>query len=236
MTDLLLSFHQVMPGYLDFMSVFGLQLDQREVRFSGFRVQSTLDMPQAKRPSVPLLGRSGVGYQLCYNLKAVVDKGDSGKGKGREWTKRQAALHHQFDIENGKALWICTEGRKKDGLFDRIRDLTSDTKGQEHWSYGTKDESFRSSLATHMTCCHWSIEEWRTYMGWLEDTVEKEVSKTKPEKPESVTDYESDSCRNPWQPQPCCRSDSQELHLGGSPACPELRRPSQRSYHDPRSQ
>jgi hypothetical protein len=26
MTDLLLSFHQVMPGYLDFMSVFGSNL------------------------------------------------------------------------------------------------------------------------------------------------------------------------------------------------------------------
>jgi hypothetical protein len=176
MTDLLLSFHQVMPGYLDFMSVFGLQLDQREVRFSGFHEQSTLNVPKAKRPAVPPLGRSGHGYQLCYNLKAIVDKGDQGgKGDGREWSKRQAAIHHQFDVDNGNSLWICTEGRKTDGLFDRIRDLTSDTKRREDWSYGNKEESFRSSLATHLTCCHWSIEEWRMYMGWLEETVETDV-------------------------------------------------------------
>lgn len=174
MTNLLLSFHQVMPSYLDFMSAFGLQLDQREVRFSGFHEQSTLGVPLAKRPAVPQLGRSGRGYHLCYNLKAVVDKG--GKGKEKEWSKRQAAIHHQFDVDTGTALWICTEGRKIDGLFDRIRDLTSDVRRREDWSYGTIEESFRASLATHLTCCHWSIEEWRTYMGWLEETVEKEVS------------------------------------------------------------
>jgi hypothetical protein len=172
MINLLLSFHQVMPSYLDFMSVFGLQLNQREVRFSGFHEQSTLAASLSKRPAVPELGRSGHGFQLCYNLKAVVDKG--GKGKDR-WSIRQAAIHHQFDVDNGIALWICTEGRK-DGLFTRIRDLTSDAKRPEDWSYGSRDESLRSSLATHLTCCHWSIEEWRMYMGWLEDTVEKEVS------------------------------------------------------------
>ncbi|ORY12543.1 hypothetical protein BCR34DRAFT_563656 [Clohesyomyces aquaticus] len=173
MTNLLLSFHQVMPSYLDFMSVFGLQLDQRDLRFSGFHEQTTLGVPQSKRPAVPQLGRSGHGYQLCYNLKAVVDKG--GEGKRKEWSKRHAAIHHQFDVDNGTALWICTEGRKKDGLFDRIRDLTSDDKRKEDWSYGSKEESFISSLATHLTCCHWSIEEWRMYMGWLEETVEKET-------------------------------------------------------------
>jgi hypothetical protein len=40
-------------------------------------------------------------------------------------------------------------------------------------------------------------------MGWLEDTVEKEVRKANPEKPESVTSDDSDSRRNQWQPQPC---------------------------------
>ncbi|OAL52682.1 hypothetical protein IQ07DRAFT_642349 [Pyrenochaeta sp. DS3sAY3a] len=173
MSNLLLSFHQVMPTYLDFMSAFGLQLVQKEVRFSGFHEQSTLSAPNSKRPSVSQLDRSGHGYQLCYNLKAIVDKG--GKGKDKDWSKRQAAIHHQFDADNGKALWICTEGRKLNGLFDRIRDLTSDTSRQEDWTYDTKEASFVSSLATHLTCCHWSIEGWRVYMGWLEDTVEKET-------------------------------------------------------------
>lgn len=174
MANLLFSYHQVMPSYLDFVSVFGAQLEQREVRYSGFHEQSTLGVQVSKRTAVPNLGRSGRGYQLCYNLKTIVDKG--GKGKEKEWSKRQAALHHQFDVDNGNALWICTEGRTSGGLFDRIRDLTQDDKRRQDWSYGNKVECFRSSLATHLSCCHWSIEEWRSHMGWLEEIIEKEAS------------------------------------------------------------
>ncbi|KAJ4379240.1 hypothetical protein N0V86_005285 [Didymella sp. IMI 355093] len=172
MTTLLFSFHQVMPSYLDFVSVFGLQINQREIRFSGFYEQSTLSVSPTKRAEVPPLNRSGRGYQLCYNLKAIVDKGEKEKDR---WSIRQAAIHHQFDVEKGTALWICTEGRKAEGLFDRIRDLTSDPKRPEDYSYGTTDEAIRSSLATHLTCCHWSVEEWRTYMAWLEETVRRET-------------------------------------------------------------
>jgi hypothetical protein len=174
MVNLLFSFHQVMPSYLDFISVFGTQLQQREVRYSGFHEQSTLRVEETKRPAVATLGRSGCYYQVCYNLKAVVDKG--GKGKHKEWSIRQAALHHQFDAKNGNALWICTEGRGSGGLFDRIRDLTQDERRRQDWSYANNVECFRSSLATHLTCCHWSIEEWRPYMTWLEEIVDKEVN------------------------------------------------------------
>ncbi|KAF3046160.1 hypothetical protein E8E11_000049 [Didymella keratinophila] len=172
MANLLLTFHQVIPSYLDFMSLFGLQYQQRDIRFSGFHAQSTLSVALAKRPAVPQLGRSGHGYQLCYNLKSIFDKGGNGKDR---WSVRPAALHHQFDVANGKALWICTEGGKAEGVFHRIQDLTSDLNRMEDWSYGTQEESFRSSLATHLTCCYWSVEEWRTYMGWLEKNVEEET-------------------------------------------------------------
>lgn len=175
MATKLLSFHQVMPSYLDFISVFGRQLQQRNIRFSGFHEQSTLAVPLAKRLAIPQLNRSGYGYQLCYNLKAVADKGEV-KREEERWSIRQAALHHQFDLEKGTALWICTEGRKDGGLFDRVRDMTSDITRKEDWSYNTFEESFRSSLATHLTCCHWSVEEWRAYISWLEDKVETGVS------------------------------------------------------------
>ncbi|KAF2469602.1 uncharacterized protein BDR25DRAFT_228622 [Lindgomyces ingoldianus] len=177
MTELLLSFHQVMPSYLDFMSAFGVQLEQRDARFSGFHEQSTLGRPKDRRPAVSELGRSGHGYQLCYNLKSVIDKAEPGKEK--DWSIRQAALYHQFDVENNTALWICTEGRKDDGLFDRIRDLTSDDKRPEDWKYDSKADGFRSSLATHLACCHWSIEEWRTYVGWLETNAATRGSREK---------------------------------------------------------
>src|SRR4051812_6406937 len=66
----ILSYHQVMPSYLDFMAVFGRQSDARDLRFSGFREQTLFSNPSLM-PSEPGLGRSGVQFQLCYNLKSV---------------------------------------------------------------------------------------------------------------------------------------------------------------------
>ena len=175
MATKLLTFHQVTPTYLDFISEFGLQFDKRPgIRFSGFHQQSTLAVPLAKRPAVLELNRSGLGYQLCYNLKAVADKGEEDLAGGR-WSIRQAAMHHQFDVEKGNALWICTEGRRVGGFFDRLREMTSDPKRKEDWSCDTVEESFRSSLIPHLTCCYWSVEAWSPYLRWLEDKVEKVV-------------------------------------------------------------
>src|ERR1700722_813047 len=68
----ILSYHQVMPAYLDFISVFGSQDDPKDLRFSGFREQTLISKGDKIRgPEVTSLGRSGRQIQLCYNLKAV---------------------------------------------------------------------------------------------------------------------------------------------------------------------
>ncbi|KAF2659610.1 hypothetical protein K491DRAFT_755154 [Lophiostoma macrostomum CBS 122681] len=97
----LLSFHQVMSRFIDFLSVFGRPPQSRELGFSGFyqqtnitpslaaaqpnaqqqqqqQQQATVNMSQnfpsmmASRPTaVTNLGRSGSQIQMCYNLKRV---------------------------------------------------------------------------------------------------------------------------------------------------------------------
>ena len=58
---------------------------------------------------MPELGRSGCQFQLSYNLK-VIRRSSSETGLGREeWAIRQAALHHQFDVEEVTTLWIVTQ-------------------------------------------------------------------------------------------------------------------------------
>ena len=66
----ILSYHQVMPGYLDFISVFGIQSRPRDLRFSGFHEQTMLSNSRQGQMELDL-GRSGRQYQLCYNLKTV---------------------------------------------------------------------------------------------------------------------------------------------------------------------
>jgi hypothetical protein len=117
-----MTYHQVMPAYLDFMFVFGSQSDANDLRFSGFREQVQLK-PHPACLSIPGLGRSGRHYQLCYNLKSVYRKKQSHENvKLDEWSIRQAAVYHQFDVEHGTTLWIVTKGGRD--LLDRYEELT----------------------------------------------------------------------------------------------------------------
>ncbi|EXJ79745.1 hypothetical protein A1O3_08028 [Capronia epimyces CBS 606.96] len=170
----ILTFHQVMPIYLDFISVFGAQSEPRDRRFSGFREQSTLSDPP-RGLAIPSLGRSGRQYQLCYNLKSValVSK-DATNPRFHEWSIRPAVIHHQFDIVTGTSLWIVTKGNRD--LHERYKELTGNEARPEDRSFGTVGECLRSSLAAHLMFCHWSTENWRWYMLWLETVIEEETS------------------------------------------------------------
>ncbi|KAI9776788.1 MAG: hypothetical protein M1816_005082 [Peltula sp. TS41687] len=164
----------LMPNYLDFVSVFGSQALPRELRFSSFREQILLSSPP-RGPAVPDLGRSGRQFQLCYNLKAVTCLSDANTAtKSKEWSIRQAAFHHQFDVEEGTTLWIVTQGSLD--LKNRVQEMTGKDGRPEDRAFRNPEECFRSSLAIHLLYCHWSTEEWRWYIQWLEDVIDQELA------------------------------------------------------------
>jgi hypothetical protein len=106
----ILTYHQVMPAYLDFMLVFGAQSDPKDLRFSGFREHVNLKHTSDELP-VPVLGRSGRTYQICYNLKSSQFKRKSDEDITLDqWSIRQSAIYHAFDVESGTTLWIVTKG------------------------------------------------------------------------------------------------------------------------------
>lgn len=169
------TFHQVTPAYLDFISVFGVQTEACDLRFSGFREQMTLSDPPRGLKALEL-GRSGRQYQMCYNLKGVTLKiEDSMQPKRNQWSIRQAAIHHQFDIVEGTTLWIVTKGSLD--LLERFKGLTGKDARPEDKTFSTVSECYRSSLTAHLVYCHWSTENWRRYILWLERILEGEVSK-----------------------------------------------------------
>ena len=45
----------------------------------------------------------------------------------------------------------------------------------EDRAFSTSEDCFRTSLTTHLLNCHWSTEEWRWYIQWLEEVIETEV-------------------------------------------------------------
>ena len=165
-----------MPAYLDFVSVYGSQLDPRDLRFSGFHEQITLASDHSSQFEVPGLRRSGQQYQLCYNLKAVAAlPQDPNYPDIKEWSIRQAAFHHQFDVKYGTATWISTKGGLKD-LKTRVEELTGKEGRPEDKDYSSPAACFNSSLSVHLMYCSWSMEGWRSYIRWLEDTIERKVS------------------------------------------------------------
>lgn len=174
------TYHQVMPAYLDFMFIFGAQCDARDLRFSGFRKQNMLKNPlntkKCQSSNIPELGRSGQQFQLCYNLKGVTLKTNSGEdrnSKDSEWSIRQASIHHQFDVVYGTTLWIVTKGGLD--IQKRFEKLTGPDGRIDDKSFGDTYACFRSSLAAHLMFCHWSTEDWRWYIAWMEVITEKEV-------------------------------------------------------------
>jgi hypothetical protein len=187
----ILCYHQVMPGFLDFLSTLGSQDKLRELRFSGFREHTLMDsntrtaLPyDAKQslstnplgPAIEDLGRSGWGYQLSYNLKAIAHKTNSSKPPAldnEKWTFRQAAIHHQFDVITGTTLWITASSYNH--IQSYIEDLTGKKANEEDKSFRNVDECFKSTLSVHLLLCHWSTKNWRQHLRWLDDKVKREV-------------------------------------------------------------
>ena len=135
-------------------------------------------MNVARGPAVSVLGRSGRQYQLCYNLKRVART----KGTARDefsdqtWSVQQSEFHHQFDIVEGTALWVNAKGRLGD-YRDQVLELTGGVTGRsEDLSFKTREDCFHSSLTVHLMNCHWATDDWRGYINYLEEAVDKQVS------------------------------------------------------------
>ncbi|KAI1386094.1 uncharacterized protein F4822DRAFT_408912 [Hypoxylon trugodes] len=168
----ILTFHQVMPTFLDFLYVFGQQSETTELQFSSFKEQVVLTNPPDELV-LPSLGRSGKHYQMCYNLKSAALKSKNTENSTlNEWTIRQVVVHHQFDVINGNILWIVLRGNID--IQQRFKALTDRNARSEDKSFGTPEDCFRSSLSAQLMYCYAATEDWRWYIKWLENVVDKE--------------------------------------------------------------
>ncbi|KAF4628548.1 hypothetical protein G7Y89_g9603 [Cudoniella acicularis] len=164
-----LTYHQVMPVFLDFVFPFGLQEYPQDFHFSGFREETRL-LPGDRGLEIPQLGRSGCEIRLCYSLKSVEA---SNNNPGSPWSMRQMAVCHSFDLETGKSFWVLVKGNNI--IRDRIKDLTGPVSSSESElrSFRTTAGALNSSLATHELLCDWCGEEWRWYLNYLEKQLQE---------------------------------------------------------------
>jgi hypothetical protein len=227
-----LTYHQVMPGYLHFLSAFGQQTRPHNARFSGFREQTSL-APSFQEHAIPDLGRSGRHFQLCYNLKSVACTSAAGTPEAqKQWSIRQVAICHQFDVVEGTTLWVLTKGALD--LKDRIKDMTGRNGRPEDRSFGSPQECFQSSLAVHLLFAHWASVDWRWRIQWLEDMIDAEVSDTDfvGISHAKTPGLDANSRLGTSRPRPC----TERIHSRRFPDYPTARREGSRSEHGSGSQ
>ncbi|TVY76116.1 hypothetical protein LSUE1_G004244 [Lachnellula suecica] len=169
MLMILLTHHQVMISFLDFIFPFGMQEFPEDFYFSGLREETRLSQP-ATGLVISQLGRSGRDIRLCYNLKSVERSLD------QHWPWEPFTI--PFDVEHGKAFWIIVKGSKI--IKKRIQDSTapgavgpSDLK-----RFGSDCEAMASSLEAHLVLADWCDEEWRWYMNYLEERLHAATRQT----------------------------------------------------------
>lgn len=167
-----LTYHQVMPAFLDFLFPFGRQEYARDFHFTGFREETRLN-PTQMGLSIPELGRSGRDIQMCYSLKSV----EASKGQlDWPWSIRQTAVYHSFDAMTGKAVWIMVKGNKL--MKKRLELSTSSTSVGDTRDFGSPLRALASSLATHLIICDWCGEDWRWYITFLEEALQERTRRT----------------------------------------------------------
>lgn len=162
----ILSYHQVMPAFLEFLLSFGKQSRAKDFQFCGFRSDSSIN---SDRPLLELntLGRSGRELKLSYSLRSV----ERAPGSEWPWSIRQCAVYHAYDIETDLANWIIIKANKL--LKTRIRSsIDEDLLYAKDMSEAERSLMW-PTLQTHLLIASWSAEQWRWYINFLEDRFQE---------------------------------------------------------------
>lgn len=162
----ILSYHQVMPQFLEFLFEFGRKLRIPIARFSGFFSDMVARDP-AIAHHLPD-GRSGYQYQMCYTMTSAIYEED-----WEAWSFRQVAVYHNFDVRTAKQLWIL--GDPHETLSEVIAERYNDSPGNTRIPLRSIENAFRASLDIHLVYIHECTMNWRTRISLLEAAVWEQV-------------------------------------------------------------
>ena len=165
MFSLVLTYHYIMPEFLDFVFPFGKQLYAQDFHFAGFRSDLSLYTPR-KSHCIPTLGRSGLGFEIAYSLFSV-EKID--RKQLIPWSIRRAAIYHSFDMETSKTVWVVIKGNRQ---LETIVKSATESHGSEFGAFTTPANTMFSTLNTHLLICEWAAENWRWYISFLEEMLQ----------------------------------------------------------------
>jgi hypothetical protein len=91
-----------------------------------------------------------------------------------DWKIRQAAVHHQLDVETGGQFWAIVDPFH--AIKERVTKMLPHS--ERHERFNTFVDSFRTSLDIHLDFGWWSVENLRIFIQDLEKAIENGVSHT----------------------------------------------------------
>ena len=163
----ILSYHQVMPSFLDFVFSFGEQHRAKDFYFCGFRSESRMNGSGALL-RMPAKHRSGRELRCCYSLRSVET---STSQSHWPWSIRQCAVYHSYDVESEVATWIVVKANK---LFkSRVKALRKESLTRTTESPELETSKLQDSLEVHLLIASWSAENWRWYINFLEGRLQQ---------------------------------------------------------------
>jgi hypothetical protein len=170
MLTYILTWHQVMPAFIDFLLAFGASEYPRDFHYSGFRSELDLD-DSSNRLNLRSLDRSGRELRLCHVLRSVERLSPSGNSTRRwPWSLRPTVTYHSFDAESNRSVWLIVKAN--DLIKKRVR---ATCKEQDLYRMDTGDgvnNTFESTLRTHLVLCALAGENWRWYINYIEERVQ----------------------------------------------------------------
>ncbi|KAF8545336.1 hypothetical protein BDD12DRAFT_811413 [Trichophaea hybrida] len=168
----ILTTYQVMPGFLDYVHMFGQKTNDIDNSFGG----GIHELSFAENSG--LLDQ----YEISYSLNYAVEKNGS-DDFWKKWVLRRTAVYQKFSYDDQSSTWILLY--PSDRARERVQESLQVQSKKKCISHAQK------TLETHMTLFSSAAENWRSYYNLLETFFNDETSHalycdvSTPDQPES---------------------------------------------------
>lgn len=172
---LIFVFHQISPSFLDFVHSFGSTDDPLDYSMTGFRWEDSIGAADDQLLKIPELGRSGRELRVSYLLRSVERSEKGTRANSSDWSIRQMAVYHTFDLETGRAFWLNIKGTSL--MKDTVEEASEEFPELRPAARVNLAGVFKATLATHILCLEWCDANWRQYINDTEDSLKKIIDK-----------------------------------------------------------
>lgn len=161
-----LTYHQVLPSFLDFIYSFGIKQYAEDTGFNDFRTDIRISNNSRATP-LHAIGRSGRDIRLCFSLQSIE------RTKLKQplaWSVRRSSVFHSFDLELGTTAWIIVKGNAV--LKQRMEALS---RSRAYTALVATDSTnclaplFKATLLAHVEVVDWACDQWRWYLNELNE-------------------------------------------------------------------